>query len=64
MCLNCLKETLALVKDCMRLHSGIADLPRKGGSTKLLVGPGVVTLEWDEHLLSALHSSGWSFKNL
>ena len=36
-CLDCLEETLALIKGNMRRHNGISDQPRNGSSTKLLV---------------------------
>ena len=49
---NCLSETLALVKDGMRLHNGIAEPLRKGCSTEPLAG--VVILEWDEQPPTAL----------
>ena len=57
--LNSLLGRLFLLPmDCMRLHNGIADPLRKGGSTELRAR--VVILEWDEQPLSALRSSEWS----
>ena len=42
---------LVLLKGGMRIHQGVADLPRNGGSAELLAG--VVILNWDEQLSSA-----------
>ena len=36
MWLNCLGETLTLVKNCMNFHNCTADPARNGGSTELL----------------------------
>ena len=36
--LNCLGETLAFAKSCMRFHNDVADPPRNGRSANLLAG--------------------------
>ena len=53
---NCLRETLALITGNKRLHDGIADPPRNGGSTELFIG--VVLPLWDEQPTSA-HKHLW-----
>ena len=51
MCLNCLGETLALGKSCMRFYKGFADPPRNGHSTEHFAR--VIILDWDEQPPSA-----------
>ena len=55
---NCLRETHALITGNKRLHDGIADPSRDGGSTELFIG--VVIPLWDKQPTSALSLDGLS----
>ena len=58
MCLNCLRETLTCVKNCMNFPNGIADPPRNGGSTELLVR---VVIPLVDNQLVAAHTKSQKF---